>query len=64
MTSILLLIDTIYWYQFRYNYLKDKKAFAQFFSSFVKSRLKFEHFEKKVDPHRFCISEITDSKNI
>ena len=37
------------------------KAFSQFFSSFLKSTLHFEHFQKKDDPHSQCISEITVS---
>ena len=28
-----------------------KKSVSQFVSSFLKSRLNFEHFLKKVDPH-------------
>ena len=39
------------------------KAFSQFFSSFLKSTLNFEHFQKKDDPHSRCISEITVSEN-
>ena len=31
--------------------------------SFLKSGLNFEYFEKKYHPHRFCISETTDSEN-
>ena len=27
------------------------KTFSQFFSSFLKSRLNLEHFQKKDDPH-------------
>ena len=38
------------------------KAFSQFFSSFLKSTLNFEHFQKKDDPHSRCISEITVSE--
>ena len=38
------------------------KTFSQFFSSFLKSTLNFEHFQKKDDPHSQCISEIEDSK--
>ena len=34
------------------------------FSAFSKSRLNFEHFEKIDDPHRFCISQITESENV
>ena len=38
-----------------------QKTFSQFFSAFLKSSLNFEHFQKKDDPHGWCISEITDS---
>ena len=38
------------------------KAFSQFFSSFLKSTLNFEHFPKKEKPHSSFISEITDSE--
>ena len=37
-----------------------QKIFSQFFSAFLKSILNFEHFEKKDDPHTWCMSEITD----
>ena len=40
---------------------QKQKTFSPFFASFLKSRSNFEHFDKKVDPHRFCISEITNS---
>ena len=39
-----------------------KKSVSQFVSSFLKSRLNFEFFQKKGDPHTWCISEITDSE--
>ena len=42
-------------------YQKDR-TFSQFFSSFLKSTFNFEHFQKKDDPHRRCISEIAVSK--
>ena len=42
---------------------KQKNLFGIFYK-FLKSRLNFEHFEKKDDPHRFCISEITDSESV
>ena len=34
------------------------------FPSFLKSSWNFEYFEKKDDPHSFCICEITDSENV
>ena len=44
--------------------LQTQKTFSRFLSAFLKSTLNFEYFEKKDDPHRFCISEITDSENV
>ena len=41
---------------------QTQKTFSRIFSSFIKFRLNFEHFEAKDEPHRFCISEITDSE--
>ena len=40
------------------------KTFTQFLSSFSKSPLNFEYFEKKDDPQSFCIFAITDSENV
>ena len=37
------------------------KNFSEFNSAFLKSMLKFENFQKKYDPHSWCIIEITDS---
>ena len=41
-----------------------QKWFSQFFATFLKSSLYFKYFGKKDHPHRFSISEITDSKNV
>ena len=41
---------------------QKQKSFSEFFHAFAKSRLNFQHFFKKDDPHSCCISEITDSK--
>ena len=43
---------------------KKQITSSQFFASFLKSKLNFENFEKKDDPHSFCISEITDFENV
>ena len=43
---------------------EKQKTFSHFFAAFLKSRLSFEHFEKKGDPHSFRISEMTDSENV
>ena len=42
---------------------QKQKTFSEFFAAFSKSRLNFEHFEIKDDPHSFCISEITNFEN-
>ena len=41
---------------------QKQKTLSEFFSSLLKSSLNFEHFQKKDDPHSWCISEITDSQ--
>ena len=41
---------------------RKQKTFSQFFGAFLKSRLNFEHFQKKDDSHSWSISEITDSE--
>ena len=41
---------------------QTQKNFSQFFSSFLKSTLNFEHSRKKYDPHSRCISQITVSE--
>ena len=41
---------------------QKQKTFSEFFSSFLKSTLNFEHFQKKDDPHSRCLSEITVSE--
>ena len=43
---------------------QKQKRFPQFRPSFLKYRLNIEPFEKKDNPHRFCISEITDSESV
>ena len=40
---------------------QEEKRFSPVLAALSKSSLNVEHFEKKDDPHRFCISEITDS---
>ena len=43
---------------------QKQKPFSEFVARFFKPTIIFKDFEKKYDPHRFCISEITDSKNL
>ena len=40
------------------------KTFSDFVAAFLKASLNFEDFFKKDDPHCWCISEITDPKNL
>ena len=42
------------------NLSRKPKIFSKIFSAFFESALNFEHFQKKDDPDRLCISEITD----
>ena len=41
---------------------EKQKYFSHFFSAFLKSKLNFAHFQKKDDPHRRCIPQITVSE--
>ena len=41
---------------------KKQKPFLKIFSAVLKSRLSFNHFEKKRWPYSLCISEISDCK--
>ena len=41
---------------------QKRKTFSQFFSTFSKSTLNFEHFQKKDHPHSRTISQITVSE--
>ena len=43
---------------------KQQKTFSQFFLAVLKSSLSLKHFEKKDDPQRFWIYDITDSENV
>ena len=42
---------------------QKQKTFFEFFTEFLKSRLNFKHFEKKHDPYRFSIFEVTNSES-
>ena len=39
---------------------QKRKMLSEFFFAFSKSRLNFKHFQKKDDPHSWCIFELTD----
>ena len=41
---------------------QKQKTVSQFFFAFSKSALNFEHFLKKDDPDRICISQKRDSE--
>ena len=40
---------------------QKQKIFSQFLAQFLKTRKIFQYFEKKNDPYRFCISDVTPS---
>ena len=44
--------------------MSETKTFSQFFTAFLKCRLNSKYFQKEDDPHRFSISEITDSEHV
>ena len=43
---------------------QKQNTFSKFLPTSMKCRLNFKYFEKKDDPPRFYIFDITDSKNI
>ena len=43
---------------------EKQKSCSQYFDAFLKSTWNSGHFEKKFDPHRFCISNNTESENV
>ena len=45
---------------FQIHLYQKENNFSQFFSAFFESALNLENFQKKDDPHSFCLSEITD----
>ena len=57
MTNIFFLTEAIYC-----NILGNEKVFLNFFFAFSKFRFNFEHFQKKDDPHNWCIFDLTDSQ--
>ena len=43
---------------------QKQKLFSELLAEFLKCSLSFRYFERKYDPHRFCISKITASENV
>ena len=43
---------------------EKQKTFSETFAATLKSRLNFDHFEKKDDPHSFYISQTRDSEYV
>ena len=41
---------------------QKQKTFSQLFSAFLKSTLNYAHFQKKDDPHSWCVYQITVSE--
>ena len=44
--------------------LKTKNFISIFFFPFLESTSSFKHFEKKDNPHSYCISENTDCERL
>ena len=64
MTSIFFLTEAIYCKIFRCNYLRNKRYFLNFYLYFFKFRFNFEIFQKRDDPQRWFIFELTAPKNV
>ena len=62
MTGILVTIGRTSRINFRWNYLKNRKLFFQFFIAFLKSASNFEFFEKEDEALSLGIPEIIDSE--
>ena len=60
--GILFLTEAIYCNILRCSYIRSKKDFLNFLFAFCKFSFNFEHFQKKYDPHSWCICELTDSE--
>ena len=60
--SILVVIEQIYYYQFKSDYLKNHILFAIFFLGFLESTWNIKGPEKKNQPHRSIISEVIEPK--
>ena len=43
---------------------QKQKTLPQFSAGFLECSLNFEYIEKKDDPHRFSIFQITDTENV
>ena len=43
---------------------QKQNTFSSIFGCILKSSFCFKYFEEKDDPHRSCISEITDSEKV
>ena len=62
-TSILVVIERIYGYQFKLNYLKNQKIFAAFFCSF-RVYIKFPMFWKKMSLIGQIFLKLLTPKNV
>ena len=62
MISVLFLIGTVQLNKFRCSYLRNNKLLLKVFFRFLNFISKFQHFEKKYDPHSPFINEITNSE--
>ena len=64
MKSILFFRETIWWYQFRWNYLKNTKLFLNFLLHFRNVDEILNIFRKKITLLDFVISKLRDLENV
>ena len=60
-TSILVVIGIIYLYQFKFNFVKNRKTYCCSFRLILESTLNFKHFGKN-ELHSLSISDIIESE--
>ena len=64
MTSILFLVATIQYKQFKCIYFKNKKLFSQVFFAFSKSTLNLQHFQKNVTLIAYVFPKLRTPKGV
>ena len=60
--SVLVVIEGIYRYQFKSNYLKNHRPFARHFFALLVSTRNFQCSERKNESHMSSICEVIDSE--
>ena len=62
MTSILSHKNWVFNATYSNEIISKTQNIVSFYSAFLKSTSNFEYFEKKDEPHSWCISKIIDCK--